>query len=54
MDVEFTKRCLPRNLLEWVSKTKQINLKTDVESRKQPMLKAYLLVVLGFTTVDGS
>ena len=26
MDVEFTKRCLPTSLFEWVSKTEQINL----------------------------
>ena len=26
MDAEFTKRCLLRSLLEWVSKNEQINL----------------------------
>jgi len=26
MDAEFTERCLPRSLLEWVCKTEQINL----------------------------
>ena len=26
MDAEFTEICLPRNLLEWVSKIEQINL----------------------------
>jgi len=26
MDAEFTEICLPRSLLEWVSKTEQINL----------------------------